>query len=58
MRNLEAEAIAYEKRAEQIRLAGDYHKRAEIGRVCARFELESDEFYTAEKKAIQIINAR
>lgn len=55
MRDLDAEAKAYAHRSQQIRLAGEYHKRAEIARVCAQYELESDEFYTAEQKALRIL---
>ena len=42
-------------REQQVRLAADYHRRAEIARICARYELESDEFYAAEQKAIRIL---
>ena len=56
MRDLEAECAAYERKWKQIRLAGAYVKHAQIARVCARFELEPDEFYTAEQKAQALIN--
>jgi hypothetical protein len=42
---------AYELRSEAIRHAADALKAGEIARVCARYELESDEFRTREEKA-------
>jgi hypothetical protein len=57
MRDLEAEAIAYKRRSDAIRLAAQALRRDEISHICAQHELESDEFFTAEQKAIRIINA-
>ena len=51
MRDLDAEQAAYRKREDCIRLASASLRRAEISRICARYELEPDEFYTAEQKA-------
>lgn len=58
MRDLEAEKIAYERRTSALRWAGQYHARAEIARIMARFELEPDEFYTAEEKALRILGRK
>ena len=55
-RDLEAERIAYKFRCDQIRLAANHLREAEIMRVCAHFELESDEFLTREQKALAIIS--
>ena len=55
-RDLEAEERAYQRRAAAIRAAADYHKRAQLARIMARHELESDEFYTAEQKAQRLID--
>jgi len=54
MRDLDAEAKAYNAKWEQVRLAGLHLKQNELSRICARYELESDEFNTAMEKA-QII---
>lgn len=58
MRDLDAEEKVYRKRAEEISKGSDYHKKAEIDRIIARYELEPDEFYTAEQKAIYIMKKR
>lgn len=55
MRDLEAEKIAYDKKCNAIARAVAGARAHQIGRVCARFELESDEFYTAEQKAVAMI---
>ena len=55
MRDLEQEERDYRRKWSEVAKAGEYAKEAEIGRVCARFELESDEFMTARAKAIAII---
>ena len=55
MRDLEAEKLAYQKRSEAIREACHGLRNSELGRVCARYELESDEFMTAEDKALHVI---
>ena len=56
MRDLDAEAIAYAHRWKQVALAAESLRVDEIYRVCARYELESDEFYTREEKAQRIIS--
>ena len=56
MRDLDAERKAYESRCNAIRLACDALRRNEIARVSARFEFESDEFYTADEKAELFVN--
>ena len=58
MRDLNAEAVAYNKKWSEVIKAGEYHRRAEISRVCAKYELEPDEFYTAEQKAEQILTLK
>jgi len=58
MRDLNAEKIQYEKKWLEVRKAGQYHKQAELDRICARYELEPDEFYTAEQKAQRILNSK
>ena len=55
MRDFDAECKAYEHRAEQIRLASIGARNNQIARVCTRFELESDEFFSARDKALDII---
>lgn len=55
MRDLEQERIDYDRRCAAIRAASDHHRRDEIERVIVRYELEPDEFLTAEEKAIVII---
>lgn len=39
------------RRCENLRGLGNSIRQAEIDRICARHELESDEFYTREQKA-------
>ncbi len=51
VRNLTVETARWNHRQEQIRLASIALRQAEIHRIMARYELESDEFYTAEEKA-------
>lgn len=43
------------QRAETLKHAAHAARQAEICRVCARYELESDEFFTREEKAISLI---
>ena len=43
------------ERSAVLRRVCESMRAAEIGRVCARFELESDEFQTREQKAGRII---
>lgn len=52
MRDLEKENKAYNNKWEQVRLSAIAAKAHNIARICARHELESDEFYTAEEKAV------
>jgi len=42
----------------QVRLAAESLRLGEIDRVCGRYELESDEFYTLEQKAERYITGR
>jgi len=55
VRDYVQERIDYDKRCAAISAASHGARAAHIGRVCARFELESDEFYTAEQKAARLI---
>lgn len=55
MRDLEAEEKAYQKRSKQIQLAGEFHNRRKIADIISRYELEPDEFQTAEEKAIRLM---
>ena len=58
MRDLDAECAAWNARQACYRKAGEFHARNRIAQVCARFELEPDEFYTAEQKAQRMIDAK
>ena len=51
-RDANKERTTYENRTKTICLSSERGKQAAIDRVCARHELESDEFQTAEQKAI------
>ena len=53
VRNLTKERAREQHRSTQIRLAAHSARQHEIARMCARYELESDEFYTAEQKAMR-----
>ena len=55
IRNLTKERASEQHRSEQISLAAHGARQHEIARICARHELESDEFYTAEQKALRYI---
>lgn len=55
MRDLEAENKAWLERQKIYALAVEGARRSELGRICARYELESDEFWTAMQKAEQIL---
>lgn len=54
-RNYAAERAEYDRRCNAIAGAAAGARAHHIGRVCARFELESDEFSTAEDKAADLI---
>lgn len=54
-RDLDAEMERYQKRTEAICKAALALKAQEIDRVMARYELESDEFFTAQEKAGKLI---
>lgn len=43
------------KRTEAISRGARAHRQNEIARVCMRYQLTSDEFYTREQKAVAII---
>lgn len=47
VRNLTKERAIERHQSKQIRLASEYLRRDEIDRICAKHELEPDEFYTA-----------
>ena len=53
VRNLTKERAHEQHRSKQIKLAAHGARQHEIARICARHELESDEFYTAEQKAMR-----
>lgn len=55
MRDFEAERIAYAKRTHALVNAGRAIKADKIARICQRHELESDEFYTREQKALRFL---
>ena len=52
MRDLNQEARDYQKRCDAIRAASKAMRRNLIAQICAHHELESDEFLTAEQKAL------
>ena len=54
-RDLDAECAAWNARQACYAKASEWHKRNRIAQICARFELEPDEFYTAEQKAQMLI---
>lgn len=43
------------RRTEAIIRGASAHRKNEIARVCMRYQLTSDEFYTREQKAVAII---
>lgn len=45
---------SWEKRERELMKAGKYHREQRLEEIEHKFELESDEFYTAREKAIQI----
>ena len=51
IRDLEEEDKQYRKRWDAVVLASKNLRPAEIGRICAHYELEPDEFLPAEEKA-------
>ena len=51
MRDLIAEQHKYEAHQREIGKACEHLRRTEIGRICAQFELESDESLAAQEKA-------
>lgn len=51
MRDLEAEEKAYQSLQKEIGKAAKHLREQEIDRIMGRYELESDEFLTAEEKA-------
>ena len=57
MRDLEAEQIAYRKREDAIHAAVKGGRAHAIARICAQHEIESDEFFTAEQKALRYLPA-
>ena len=56
MRDFEAERIAYAKRTTALVNAGLSVKADKIARICQRHELESDEFYAREQKALRFLS--
>jgi len=55
MRDLDAEMLREMEKSEALRRCVSSAKAWDIARICARYELESDEFYTREQKAAQYI---
>ena len=55
MRDLDAEAARYKRRTDSICKAAHGAREHEIMRTMCRYELESDEFYTAREKAISLL---
>ena len=51
MRDYGAERRKDKQQRETLRQVCIAHRENEISRICARYELESDEFYTAREKA-------
>ena len=51
-RDFDAERIAYNKRTKELRKAAHHLREDSIMQTMCRYELESDEFYTASEKAI------
>ena len=56
-RDLDKECAEWNSRQACYAKAGEYHKRLRIAQVCARFEIEPDEFFTAEQKSQRLIKA-
>lgn len=53
-RDFDEEKRCYASRERAIRLAAMAHKRNDLARIMARHEIESDEFKTAEQKALAL----
>ena len=49
------ERAAEQSKARAVSGLAESARRSEISRICARYELESDEFYTAEQKALRYL---
>ena len=58
MRDLDAEMLREMEKSEALRRCVSSAKAWDIARICARYELESDEFYTLEQKAERYITGR
>lgn len=56
IRDYDEERAQERRKSDALRWAVRHHRAAEIDRVCARYELESDEFQTAEEKAQELIH--
>lgn len=57
MRDLNEEQRLYAAKQKNIIAAADGARLARLGRIAARYELESDEFYTAKQKAEMMLRA-
>jgi hypothetical protein len=44
-----------QRRADAIKRASKHHRELDIARTCSRYELESDELFTARQKALMIL---
>ncbi len=51
VRDLDKEARDWKAKQTLLRDVAIGQRRGQTDRICARYELESDEFYTAEQKA-------
>jgi len=56
LRDFAAEKAEWVRKQQSYTLASRALKQDEIYRICARYELESDEFFTREQKAQAIID--
>lgn len=54
-RNMKQEKADYQKRCDAIAQACEGIRQNEISRIKAMYEMEPDEFYTAEEKAVGFI---
>ena len=58
VRDADAERRECERKQAAIKHAVVAGREAQIQRICAYYELESDEFYTAREKAVAMMNNR
>jgi hypothetical protein len=55
LRDIEQEEQAYQRRCHEVGKAANGLREHAIARVMARYELESDEFFTAREKALLLL---